>query len=395
MKILSQRQWKSEETFLINQMHLGIDARIFSSRFTGIGRYTYEISKRFFELRPDWSFTLFLNEKEYDLFTPPRKNIRKICAPERLYSIKEQITLPFRMFSQKCDTYFFPHFNVPIFFPKPFVTTIHDITISLFPGKKKTSFVHSLGYKLVFRNAVRCSKKIFTVSENTRNDLVVKKKVPPEKIVVAYNGVGEEFLHPSAPVDKQSVMQKFSLQSPYFLYTGVWRDHKNLLGLMEAFSSLLEKGVDVSLVITGNPDPYYPEVLKYISDHHLQDRIKTVGLVDDQDLISLYGSARAYIFPSFYEGFGMPPLEAMAMGIPVSASNTSCIPEICGNAARFFSPYDSAEMAKAMEEVFFDESLRESLIKNGKIRVQHFSWDTAACILLSEIEKEFLSANAL
>ena len=371
-------------------MHLGIDARMFSSRFTGIGRYTYEISKRFFVLRPDWEFTLFLNEKEYELFTPPTKNVHKVLAPEKLYSVGEQITLPVRMLSQKCDAYFFPHFNVPILFPKPFVVTIHDITISLFPGKKKTSLFHSLGYKLTFGNALRHSKKIFAVSQNTKKDLMEKKGVPEEKIIVSYNGIGEEFLHPPQLLESREVMEKFSLPAPYFLYTGVWRNHKNILGLLEAFSLLRTQGLDASLVITGKPDPYYPEVLDYIKKNHLEDRVKTVGLVEEQDLLSLYASARAYVFPSFYEGFGMPPLEAMAMGVPVAASNTSCIPEVCADAAEFFSPSDPSEMASVMGRIFSDAPLRESLIEKGKNHIKKFSWDKTAMALLSEMEKAFL-----
>ncbi len=367
--------------------HLAIDARMYSSRFTGIGRYVHEISKRIFSNRPDWKISFFLAPKEYESFIPPHKNVHPFLAEEPIYSLSEQISFPIKILKKNPDLAWFPHFNVPIAYPKKFIVTIHDLTISKYPGKKKTSLLHTMGYHAILKNALHRSQKIFTVSQNTQKDLREMEGIPDSKIRVLYNGIGEEFLHPPKNLPIVQTLEKYKIQNPFFLYTGVWREHKNLLNLLQSFHALVREGISVQLVITGNPDPYYPEILKYIHDHSLEHSIKTVGLVEEDELLSLYSSASAYVFPSFYEGFGLPGLEAMAMGTPVIASFSSCLPEIYGDACLFFNPEDIHEMTETMKNMLLSPDLQKNYIEKGKKHIQKFSWDTSAQGIIEEIEK--------
>jgi glycosyltransferase involved in cell wall biosynthesis len=175
--------------------------------------------------------------------------------------------------------------------------------------------------------------------------------------------------------------QKYKIDKPYLLYTGVWRSHKNLPNLLEAFHILKnDYGFEGCLVITGKKDPFYaPELEEKTLSLKLEDDVIFTGLVEEKELVPLYNGALAYVFPSFYEGFGLPPLEAMQCGVPVIASNSSSIPEICGeNNAIFFDPQDPQNMAEKIFEVTSQKTLRQKLITNGFERVKQFSWQKMA-----------------
>jgi len=246
-----------------------------------------------------------------------------------------------------------------------------------------TGFHHRLGYSVVIKNAVRHAKAIIAISNNTAKDLKEILKVPLEKVTVIYNGISPEFRKLKSIEEKmqiQETLNKYNIKQPFILYTGVWRSHKNLSNLVSAFDTLInEKKLDLNMVITGREDPHYPEIRQSINRLNLQNSIVTPGLVSETELIHLYNAARLYIFPSLYEGFGLPPLEAMQSGTPVAASNTSSIPEICGeHNAVFFNPHDPKDMAEKIAFLYQNEELQEELIKNGYIRAKQFDWDSTA-----------------
>jgi len=417
-------------------MKIGIDARMFSDSFTGIGRYNFELTKRFFspreipakqESRPvgiiswgksssnkegeDIEWVIFMNNPEYAKFDFPN-NVRKVLVNAHHYSFAEQMGFLKILNQEKCDLIHFTHFNVPIFYKGPFVVTIHDTTISFYPGKKMNSWWRRCAYNLVIRSAVKRAKKIITVSDNTKHDVVKLFSVPESKIQTIWNGVGEEFREISEN-EKKEVRKKFGLAEKFLLYTGNWREHKNLVGLLEAFhriidsktfSNLQGENMDsrlqnlvsaipqsrIELIITGKPDPYYPEVTQTIKKLHLEPFVKLLGLIDQADLVRLYGAATVYVFPSFYEGFGLPPLEAMASGTPAVCSKVSAIPEICGDAVEYFNPHDPNQMAQKIAQVMEDENLRKNLIVQGKERLKLFSWDRAASETLKIYKESFI-----
>lgn len=368
---------------------IGIDARMYGKEFTGIGRFTSEIVRRLPLLMPDTDFTFFLNADGYENLKTPVKNVQKVLCEEKIYSFSEQTAFLKTLYRAECDLVYFLHFNVPLLYFKPFATVIHDLTLLDFPGKKMNKWWHRWAFYAVFYRAARCARGVATVSDFTKNELVKRFKIDQKKVHTIYNGVDESFFTfgtSQAEAEKQ-VRKKFGVQKPFFLYTGVWREHKNILGLLQAFAKLIREGLDAELVMTGRGGVYEDEVKRVIAEEGIPSRVVLPGLVSEDDLKFLFRAAQVFVFPSFSEGFGLPSLEAMALGTPVVCSNTSCMPEVCGEAAEYFNPRDIDDMATKMKKVFSDMALRAELIKRGEKRAKKFSWENSAIL-----SKNFLSA---
>lgn len=363
-------------------MKIGIDCRIYSSKFTGIGRYAHELVQNLIRINDEkkrpHEIILFFNEPEFHEYRPPNPAVRKVLVNARHYSFAEQIKFLKKLNKEKLDFVHFPHFNVPYFYNRPYNVTIHDLTISLFPGKgnKIWKFFQRMAYDMIIKNATVKAKTVITISQNTKKDLIEKLDVPEEKIEVIYNGVSDNFTLIEDPQTLQKTLNKYKIKKEFLLYTGVWRYHKNLPRLIEAFAILKHKrNIDISLVITGKPDPDYPETKQAVKELGLTQDVIFTGLVEEEELIHLYNAANIYVFPSLYEGFGLPPLEAMKCGTPVVASNASSIPEICGEGnAIFFDPYKVNDIAEKIEKVYKNTDLQAELIENGMARADKFTW---------------------
>jgi len=320
-------------------LKIGIDARMFSDAFTGIGRYNYELTKRLFTQKTldgkklEW--VIFLNDPQFGEFDFPAQ-VKKVRVNAGHYSGAEQSKFLAQLYKENCDLVHFTHFNLPLGYIKPFVVTIHDTTISFYPGKKMNAWWRKAAYGAVIRRAVRASRHIITVSAHTKSDVVKLFKANGDKISPIHIAPSSEF-KPVSEALQQAVKQKYALTHEFLLYTGNWREHKNLVGLVKAFGVLKKDSQfkNLQLVITGKEDPFYPEVKQTIKDLNLEASIKLVGLVSIEDLVALFNAATVYVCPSFYEGFGLPPIEAMGCGTPVATSNTASLPEVCGNAAAF------------------------------------------------------------
>lgn len=345
---------------------------MYSTRFTGIGRYVFELTRNLFEIDKKNEYYLFFNKPEYSSFTPPNNRVHKILVDAPHYSFKEQTKFLRILNSNKLDLMHFTHFNAPLLYNRPSIVTIHDLTLSFFPGKKMTSFLHRLGYHLTIKNAVKKAAKVIAVSKNTKKDLSKLLGTPEQKIEVIYEGVDQNF-------KKSKSASPYN--SPYLLYTGVWRSHKNLTNLIKAFHILkTEYDYPGYLVITGRHDPVYAkDILGETISLKLDNDVIFTGMVSEEKLINLYCNAQAYVFPSLYEGFGLSPLEAMQCGTPVAASNSSCIPEVCGkDNALFFDPKDPRDIAEKVYRITSEKTLREKLIANGLKHVKTFSWGKMA-----------------
>lgn len=360
-------------------MRIGIDARMHGASFTGIGRYTAELIAQLAKLDTEHEYVLFMRKDAYESFQCPNDRFKKVPADFRHYSLGEQTGFLRTLNREKLDLMHFTHFNAPLFYAKPFIVTIHDLTLSFFPGKKMNHLLQRLAYHLVVRNVTQKAKRIIAVSNHTKEDLMRTLGVPEDKIVVIYNGVSAQFSG-ATPTKRPELNKKLGLSKPFFLYTGVWRDHKNLVGLIKAFAGFNEEtGRQYELVITGPHNPTYHEVPDTVKSLGAESSIHLVGLVSEEDIHSLYLNAFAYVFPSFYEGFGLPPLEAMQSGTPVLASNVSAIPEVCGEGnALYFDPYSIEDMKSKMKDFVRDASLRQRLIDRGFTRVKFFSWEKMA-----------------
>lgn len=362
-------------------MRIGIDARMYSTEFTGIGRYVYELVERLKQIDDKNEYVLFMNQPEFEKFEIPNKRFRKVLVNAKHYSLDEQLKYWRTLKRARLDLMHFTHFNAPILYKKASVVTIHDLTLSFFPGKKMNSSFHRWAYHVVLKRALKNSRKVIAVSENTKKDLIEITQTSPSKIDVIYEGVNENFSPRSDKEKNAEVLKKYGITKDFLLYTGVWRGHKNLVNMIKAFSKVREgeHGFDVQLVITGAEDPYYPEVKRTVKELELEHEVIFPGHVSEEDLVSLYQDARLFVFPSLYEGFGLPLLEAMRCGTPVVASKTSCIPEICGEGnALFFDPYDPADIADNIHRALLDEPLAAELRERGLKHSLKFSWEKMA-----------------
>jgi len=293
------------------------------------------------------------------------------------YSLEEQTRLPSIIRKQGCDLVHYPHFNVPLRVSEPFVSTVHDLILSHFPTVKATTlgpilywFKHQM-YKQVMKHALKKSARVITVSNFTKSDIQKTFHIPEQKIRVTYEGVDARLLQ------NHKFETSDNPHGDYLLYVGNAYPHKNLERLVDAFAIIKKTYPKLSLVLVGKHDFFYTRLMWYVRRRQIED-VLFPGFVPDLELGNLYANCKAYIFPSLYEGFGLPPLEAMAHGVPVVCSNSSCLPEIVGDAAVYFSPERIDDMIHAIEGVLCDDALRGKLIEKGRQRVLQFSWKKMA-----------------
>lgn len=373
--------------------HIGIDARFFTDKATGIGKHVYELVEHLANIDHVNQYTVFLRAEQYDRFEMPGENFHAEIADYPHYSLSEQTHFCRQLHRHKFDLMVFPHFNAPMGYRGKFVVTIHDLTLHHYPGKKKNRLHHRVAYKLLIRTITHRAAHCFAVSENTKQDMIELLQLKSADITVTHNGVSRNFY----PLDKhhlklwEKAKKQYDLPEQYFLYTGVMRSHKNILGLIQAYALFKQnnKDLNVRLVLAGPKDPIYLEELieqalklgltvfdeEAETDRDNESDIYFPGFIESEDMQVVIGSAAGFVFPSFYEGFGIPPLEAMQCGVPVVCSNSSSLPEVCGEAALYFDPNNIESMAYEMEKVIRDKDLRNSLIEAGLIQCEKFKWE--------------------
>lgn len=371
---------------------IGIDARFYGPSGKGLGRYTQEITDRIVLMDSTANYIVFLSPDNYDDFQSPGDNWQKVKINIRWYSLAEQLILPFIFYRKKLDLLHFTHFNVPILYFSPFVLTIHDLILTKFPSLRSTLLspwvyrLKNLAYKIVISHAVRFSKKIIAVSEFTATDIVNKFKISPDKLEVTYEGIADHFLTPNT--GGKEVLNKYGISGQFFLYVGNAYPHKNLEGLLKTFSDFqkAKPELNISLALVGKEDYFYLRI-KEIAEKLDIKNIFFPGYVPDEDLAVFFSNALAYVFPSFYEGFGLPPLEAMSQGCPVLSSCEGSLPEILGPAALYFNPYSKEDFLSKLETIYRDQDLRNKLKIAGLERVKIFSWQDCAVKTLDIYKK--------
>ncbi|MCK4891402.1 MAG: glycosyltransferase family 4 protein [Candidatus Pacebacteria bacterium] len=355
---------------------IGIDARMYGYAQTGIGNYIRHLLKYVFELDKKNNYVIFLMPEEFDNFKLPSERIKKVKVSAKWYGWKEQLLLPFQLYKKKLDLMHFTHFNSPILYLKKIIVTIHDVTPFFFPGHKMKSIIRRVGFRTVFFSSVKKASKVIAVSKNTKNDIVDYFKIKENKINVIYEGVDGQFKIINDNQKIIGIKKKYNITKPFIFYTGVWRNHKNLAGLIKAFGILRNKyKLDYQLVLGGKEDLYYPEAKEAWKKLGLENKIIRTGFINQEDLPLFYNTAELFIIPSFYEGFGLIGLESMACGTPVVSSNTTSLPEVLGDAAIYFNPNSPEEMAEKIKLVLTDKKLYNELREKGFKQVGKYSWE--------------------
>lgn len=369
-------------------MKIGIDARFYGSLGKGLGRYTQKLIENLEKQDDQNEYYIFLRRENFGDYAPANKNFHKILADYRWYTLSEQLCMPCMLLKYKLDLVHFPHFNVPVFYPKKFIVTIHDLILINHPTIRGTTLhpffykIKFLAYRLVINSAIRRAYKVIAVSEFTRKDILKNYAINPEKVERIFEACDDFCLtNPGSPAEalkKYDLADSRGIIKPYMVYIGNVYPHKNpenlALGYMLAKKN---KFPDLRLVFVGGEDYFYRRLKKFIREKNIKDVIFT-GRINDQELSTVLRSAVLYGRPSFYEGFELPPLEAMACGVPVICSDHECAREILEDAAYYFDPHGPENIASAIERVLSDKVLRESLIQKGYAQSKKYSWGRMA-----------------
>jgi len=360
-------------------MNFCLDARTATNHFPGISRYVVNLARTMIPLLGQDERLVLLRDPTQpsrwdDLTALASERVYVVNAPISPFSLRQQWAVPRILRRLEADLYHSPYYLMPYRPGVPTVVTMYDLIPVIFP--QYVSPTARLLFRWMTALALRTASHVIVISQATRRDLLTFYHLPTQK-VTAIPLAADPAFHPQPPADEiERVRRKYGLSEHYLLYLGINKPHKNLMRLIEAWSSVIKSlGFGHwSLAIAGHWDPRYPQARQKVAELGL-DSVIFLGEVAEADLPALYSAADLFVFPSLYEGFGLPVLEAMACGTPVVCSNTSSLPEIVGDAALTFDPLDVEEMAAKIKEALYDETLREEIREKGLRQAAKFSWE--------------------
>ncbi len=361
-----------------DSLRIVIDGRMVSN--TGIGRWLENIVSSLVRIAAHHRITVMVNSDSQRTrsFPIPTRKIR-IRAP--IYSLREQVALPLELGADRPDVVHYPNFNVPIFDSTNCVVTLSDIIYYLFPEACPSWHAHQYA-RFMIRQAGHKARRVVTVSEYSKRDLVNHLGIPEDKIEVIYPAVDPQTFHANYPDSEvRGVVARYKIRKPYIFYTGNHEPRKNLLRLIRAYKMLRIRN-DFHLVIGGRIDARRHDVYTEISELWRTGDVILCDEIREADLPKMYAGAALFVFPSLYEGFGFPPLEAMAAGSPVACSCSTSLPEVVGHAAKMFVPTEEDDIAQAIQDVLTSPDLASALRRKGLVQAQRFSWSKAAAQLI-------------
>ena len=363
-------------------MRIGIDGRFLGSEGTGIGRYTEKLLENLEVLDRENDYFVFLRKANFPLYNPGSSNFHKVLSDVRWYSLKEQVVMPARLLAQKLDLVHFPQINIPLLYFGKFVVTLHDLTKINFKDQAATTHsplvyqIKHMAFTFILKQALKRAQMIFTPSEFVKSELSQTMKIDKNKIVTTYEGADDFALRFSPIEDRvKEALGHYSVKAPYILYLGNAYPHKNLERLMEA---LLKIDPQVTLVCIIKRDVFSQRITSKAENLGIRNRVVFIPGVSDEYLKVLLSQAECLVFPSLSEGFGLPGLEAMAVGCPVVAANATSLPEVYQEAAVYFDPYNVADIASKVNSVIKSEKIRIDLRKKGREQVRKYSWKKMA-----------------
>ena len=364
-------------------MKIAIDIREAGHGKTGKGWYTYNLVREILKLNQpipgsshqSHEFILYTNAKKTSFDDLPNVTVKTIIAPSFAWHFKVLKDLK----QNPPDLFFAPtSYIIPAFLPKTIrsVITVHDLVAFIFPSTHQLKA--TLIEKFTLRRALKKTSAVFSVSDNTKNDLRQKFNYPEEKIFLTHCAPSALFFQEIKQADLDSISKYLHLPEKFILAVGTLEPRKNFATLINSFVIVKRKHPEYKLVIVGKKGWHNYQMEALIRHHKLQREVIFTGYLADSELQKVYRLARVFVFPSIYEGFGIPPLEAMASGCPVISSNTSSLPEVVGDAGLLIEPKSAYKIADAICTIVDDEHIRTTLIDKGRVHATHFTWEESA-----------------
>jgi len=356
-------------------VRIGIDARKLHD--FGIGTYIRNLLRHLARIDHETEYVLFCRPGDRPSLGALGENFRTVVETAGNYSVAEQLRVPLALRREGVTLFHAPHYVLPPLVACRSVVTIHDCIHLMFPQYLPNRLAHTYA-RMSISLAARRATRVLTVSESSKRDILRFVDAPPEKIDVIYNAYDERFGVEPREEDVVRVRERYQLHDEFVLYAGNVKPHKNLERLIQAFDLVRRRGLDhLKLVLIGDEISRYAALRRAVHRHQLHKYVRFLGYLPETTLAVMYRLAGVFVFPSLYEGFGLPPLEAMASGTPVVTSNVSSLPEVAGEAAVLVDPYEPTAIADGIYRVLTDESLRRNLRQRGLARASQFSWEAS------------------
>jgi glycosyltransferase involved in cell wall biosynthesis len=354
-------------------VRIAIDAR--KLRDFGIGTYVRNLLRQLARLDEQTEYLLLCPARDAGIAQQLGPNFRAVVIEAEPYSFREQIEVPSALRRIRPDVFHTPHYVLPPLVHRKSVVTIHDCIHLMFPQYLPSRFAYAYARTFMWSAAHRAAR-ILTVSEASKRDILRFFQIPDEKITVIHNAIDDRFGLAPPEEEVVRVRERYQLYDEFVLYAGNVKPHKNVERLIEAFHQLRAEGFDhLKLLIIGDEITKHATLRRAVHRYRLHKYVRFLGFVPDQTLAVLYRLATVFVFPSLYEGFGLPPIEAMASGTPVVTSNVSSLPEVVGDAAVLIDPHDPAAIAEGIRRVLTSPTLRAELVAKGLARARQFSWE--------------------
>jgi len=378
----------------MNGKKIGIIANSLNDEKTGIGQYLFNLLRCILDIDKENEYFLINYKDNSCRLCSSNLKVKKIDNFFKPYIGPHgwHLSLPYRLKKDNFDLIFNPS-QIPTFFrfSSPYIINICDLIPLLFPelcwGKSRKLF-----YQCLLPKTLKNASKITTLSHHTKKDLMKYFNISEDKIMTIHIAVDSNKYKPLAKEKISEVRQKYNINLPFILYVGTLEPRKNIVRLIESFYKVRKNGNEHKLVITGKKGWKYKNIFETVRRLNLSDEIIFTDYVPDKDLPALYNAADLFVYPSIYEGFGLPPLEAMACGTSVITSNTSSFPEVVGSAGIMVNPYDVDELAEKISEVIGSDKLKEELSRKGLEQAKMFSWEKCARETL-EVFKEGINCK--
>lgn len=362
-------------------MRIAIDIRKISE--FGVGTYIWNLVRNLGIVDQRNEYLLVGSKRHFHELGPLPSNFNQLYQPDEETFWGNHCTIPLSLRRNAVDVFHVPHHDAPFFVPCRLVVTMHDCVHLRFPAEGSSKFLKYRMY-LETRRVVERASHVVAVSKSTKDDLIDIFHTDKAKISVVYNALDDRFTQAPGAEELKTVLERYQLKDPFILYSGKIRPHKNLHRLIEAFAVLKTELAgdarykNIKLIIIGDELSKHQYLRLTVVRSGVQQEVRFFGFVPYPTLQVFYQSASLFAFPSLHEGFGLPPLEAMANQLPVLASNTSSLPEVLGDAAVLVNPENVFEIARGMKLILSDETLRQQLIQKGLQQVAKFSWSVAA-----------------